>query len=391
MSPSDLRRAIYHLYELLAEKVNAESAYQGWAETNGVIFEVLGYDAVKPFEKRSGNCLPHDPERNFTPEPDFLCCDRATGIVTIFELKTPFVSDPITERGDGNRKKFNAKLESYLSQATEYADSIRERESARHVVKDALGLTAISACRICLVYGISDNADESAVTKLCENRKSVTEILFFDRLLNRLAASYLATRSDGVRRTGASVVHHLVLSPDQIHSPAYIADFGEPLRNRLSVFVENDYLVFRCIDGEGAEHRLRCGIQVNTPLFLQFEFSDDDQGIYLSLNVNNEERDLRVGSVRLAFQLNLQGMRVGSDRFGTNGAKFQMLETYVHRQTLDFWDKLEMFRYFKGKTKEAHKCVEFDGTSYLVRNQEGNLQCEIGRLGPMLRDNFGYR
>jgi hypothetical protein len=48
----------------------------------------------------------------------------------MFELKTPFVGRLTTSRSDGNRLKLKATPESYISQATEYVDSINERPDA---------------------------------------------------------------------------------------------------------------------------------------------------------------------------------------------------------------------------------------------------------------------
>lgn len=382
--------AIYELYALLVDRVNKEAAYQDWAEQNEVIFSALGYDRSRSFERKSGNGLPRNEERGFSPEPDFICANSVSGVLTIFDFKTPFVSDPIIERADGNRQKFNSKLESYISQVTEYAESIRGDVNARKLVCEELSITEVSSYRLLLVYGMGEGTDEKAVAWLSDQRKIVTEILFFDRLLERLVERYEASRRDRVVRPGACAIYHVVLCPNQIHEPAFIADHGEEGRNQLLVFLEGKNLVFRCLDSRGREHRLECEAPVNMPLYVRFECANDDEGAYLSLAVNNEERDLRVGSARFDFSLNLHGMKMGSDRHGLRGARFQMLETIYLTSTTGTAEKLETYHYFKTKVKNPHACAELDGTTFLVRDEMGNLRCGNGQTGPLLKERFGY-
>jgi hypothetical protein len=175
---TELWAAIYELFVLLDDRVNQESAFQGYFERHPVVFNVLGYDVAVPFDKSSQHKLPFDDERNYRPEPDFICGVRLSGEVTIFELKTPFQSGMTTSRADGNRAKFLATIESYLSQATEYVDSIRGRESARATVKAALQLNTISSYKIALVYGLCDMNEAPSVARLAEKRHPRTDHFF---------------------------------------------------------------------------------------------------------------------------------------------------------------------------------------------------------------------
>lgn len=86
-----LWRAVVDLFSLLQDGCNEEARYQRFLEAHPVSFAVLGFDRYAAFEKRSGNSLPFDNERGFAPEPDFLCADAESGLLTVFELKTPFV------------------------------------------------------------------------------------------------------------------------------------------------------------------------------------------------------------------------------------------------------------------------------------------------------------
>ena len=69
----DLWNAIYALYELLTDEENSEKKYQTFFESYPVVFKILGFDTFQSYEKSSGKRLPFDNDRNFTPEPDFLC------------------------------------------------------------------------------------------------------------------------------------------------------------------------------------------------------------------------------------------------------------------------------------------------------------------------------
>ena len=139
--------AIYALYCLLIDQVNDEASYQSLFEQHPAIFSVMGLDTSASFEKRSSNAIPFDPERNFQPEPDFICAEISSGNLVVVELKTPFVGEIKTARQDGNRAKFKAIAESYVSQATEYVESIRQRPDARDVVKSVLGISRIADYR----------------------------------------------------------------------------------------------------------------------------------------------------------------------------------------------------------------------------------------------------
>lgn len=136
--------AIYALYSLLVDRINDEASYQTLFEQHPAIFSALGVDIAQSFEKSSSNAIPFDYERNFRPEPDFLGAKLVSGNIIVVELKTPFVGDITTSRQDGNRAKFKAPAESYISQVTEYVESIRQRDAARDAVKKILGISRIA-------------------------------------------------------------------------------------------------------------------------------------------------------------------------------------------------------------------------------------------------------
>ena len=177
--------AIYGLYSLLINKVNCEEEYQSYFEKNPVAFDILNLNNIKSFEKSSSCSLPFDDDRGFTPEPDFIGIENTSCRVSIVELKTPFVGDITTSRADGNRAKFKAFTESFISQATEYAESIRDRSEARDIIKSEFGIEKISDYKIYLICGLKTDNDPRLVATLTSQRKIPTEIVFYDDLLER--------------------------------------------------------------------------------------------------------------------------------------------------------------------------------------------------------------
>jgi hypothetical protein len=382
--------SIAELYALLVARENSEASYQEWAERNLVVFEVLGFDAVKSFEKKSGNKLPFDADRNFSPEPDFICANLSTGVVTVFDFKTPYVSNPIVERSDGNRKKFNASLESYISQVLDYTESIEGRTEARAVIQRELGVARISAYRRLLVYGLSEGVDEADVARLCNDRKTDLEIIFFDRLLERLIARYETGRPDAVREAGICVLLDVVLAPKQLHEKAFICDYGSVERDRLSMCIENGRLILTCLDSQGRAHQLEGNVAVGVSINIRFQCCNAGNGAFMSLALNNEEQDLRIKNSGICFQLDFSSLNVGADINGKNGARFQMLEHMCYSQTLGTVEKLQIYHYSKSKIKHPHPCVEFNGVNSMVRDVDGNLRPRTGSDGPTYREDFGY-
>lgn len=384
----ELWNAIYSLYELLIEEENSEAKYQDFFESNPMFFKILGFTYFQSYEKSSGKQLPFDKDRNFRPEPDFLCANLESSVVTIFELKTPFVSPLVIERSDGNRRKLNANAESYVSQATEYAESIRENSNTREVVKTDLFLKNISSHRVILVYGLSQNNDMSSITKILENRKVPTTILCYDMLLEKLVDVYSNTRKRTEELPGISIVYHLIIDKEQSFDRAFIADHGTSRNNRLSVFIENNYIVYQCIDSKGDIHVCKASAIYDEPIYLRFEFASNSDGIYMSLNVNNEEHDLRVGRVGVSFDLQLRGFVLGSDILCKNFGKFYMLETYYVKKTMSINDRLGSYHYFKRKISNSLGAMHFNGSHYMVRIENGNMSQSNPKYQPQYVSDF---
>ena len=154
-------KAITELFFLLAQPNLPEKEYQSFFERNPCVFDILGFDCYAPFEIESGNKLPFDEERGFTPMPDFICGKRDVDEAVVFELKRPDETRGVTTRADGNRAKLRANIEGYVSQTCEYVKSIRGNSDARKVVCQILGMKRIRSTSGFLMCGIGD------VSKAC--------------------------------------------------------------------------------------------------------------------------------------------------------------------------------------------------------------------------------
>lgn len=376
--------AIYALYCLLIDQVNDEASYQSLFEQHPAIFSVMRLDTAASFEKRSSNAIPFDRERKFQPEPDFICAESSSGNVVVVELKTPFVGEITTARQDGNRAKFKAIAESYVSQTTEYVESIRQRPEARDVVKSVLGISRIADYHAVIVYGLRADNDATLVNTLSAQRKVPTEIVFYDDLLDRMGDVYAIARRDSASRVGWCFVSHLYLAPEQIYQKAFLAAYGAADADHISAYLENGEIVFECRDSTQKLHRLSSPVMGLGPHYVRFEFSTDENGAYMSLNVNNTEGDLRLGKSVLNLFPDTEVFTLGADSHGGNGAHFYMLEHYFVSRTMDMAEKLGSFHYFQKKTGTSSRCMEFKPQSYMTKQPHGLVQ-DHEEFRPVLR------
>ena len=378
--------AIYDLHVLLKEKKNEENLYQELFEKHPIIFSVIGVDIAKPFEKSSPYSLPYDEDKEYTPEPDFIGVELSAGNIIVVELKTPFVGDITTARHDGNRAKFKSLAEGYISQATEYVESIRQRSEARDVVKRELNFEKIADYRVKLIYGLSAENDNSLVSSLAAQRKVPTEIIFYDELLIKLIKAYSVSRTDIASRSGWVFVFHIYLSHQQPADRVVIAEYGGKDKNKVSVCLENGILIFKCIDSENKSHCLESPLDKLGPHYVRFEFSNDSDGIYMSLNVNNIESELKIGKKKLNLDPDIDYLTLGADSTGNNGAHFYMFTNYAVNRTMDIKEKLDSYYHFKKKIGEANTCLEFKPQHFMVRQSSGHLVQEEDVLKPITRN-----
>ena len=377
--------AIYDLYVLIKEKKNDENLYQELFEKHPIIFSALGVDVAKSFEKSSPYSLPYDEDKGYTPEPDFIGVELSAGNIIVVELKTPFVGDITTARQDGNRAKFKALAEGYISQATEYIESIQQRSEARDVVRRELNFEKIAAYRVKLIYGLSVDNDATLVSSLVARRNIPTEIIFYDDLLNKLIDMYSISRTDTDSRSGWVFVFHIYLSHQQSANKVVIAECGSGSRDKVSVCLENGNLIFECVDSENKSHCLESPLDKSGPHYVRFEFSNDSDGIYMSLNVNNIEAERKIGKKRLLLNPNVDYFTLGADSNGNNGAHFYTFAEYAVNRTMSVKEKLDSYYCFKKAMGEARRCLEFKPQQFMVRQLSGHLAQEKEELKPILR------
>ncbi|MDN5565352.1 MAG: DUF4263 domain-containing protein [Psychrobacter sp.] len=377
--------AIYDFYCLLISETNDEASYQKLFEQHPVIFTVLRIDTAESFEKSSPNTLPFDQDREFHPEPDFVGANIESGVVTVVELKTPFVGNITTSRNDGNRAKFKAIAETYISQTTEYVESIRQNLEARDVIKKVLSVSKTSDYRAKLIYALSSDNDAHLVNSLMANRKIPTEIVFYDDLFDLMVKAYSIGRSDSVPRAGWCFVTHIYLGDIQSSEKTFIADCGSASADRISVCLHNNEIIFECFDSQKNLHLLKTPLEGKGPHYIRFEFTNDSDGMYMSLNVNNIESEFRLGKGVLKLFPETEFFTIGADLSGNNGAYFYMLEQSFFNRTMGLVDKLNSFRNFQQKVSKTSHCLEFKPKDYMVRQPLGMVQ-ELDAFKPILRD-----
>jgi hypothetical protein len=284
----------------------------------------------------------------YTPKPDFLCARRDSGELTVFELKTPFVGEVTTARQDGNRLKFKAKAETYLSQATEYVASVRGSVEARDVVKRVLDIPKISTYRIVLVYGLAQDCDKTLIAELLDNRVVPSELYLFDDFADDLAKVYSRGKlNDSV--SGWTYVYHLAVELSE--GRRYIADCGSLKQNRVSFLREGNLLAFECLDSQGKLYRVegQCDAGVH---YVRFEFSSAEGGLYMSLHIDDEQHDLQVKKIPLQCDPNPGVFCLGSSLEGGGHAAFRLYETYSVGRTLTLGERLNSYVYYLSKLNQ---------------------------------------
>ena len=368
----NLWRALFELYELLRFRHNQEAAYQAYLERNPIVFRTLGFDTHQSFEKSAGKALPFDHERSFRPEPDFLCAIASSGEVTVFELKTPFVGNLITVRStDGNRAKPREFLARHIAQAKDYVASIRGSAEARATVREVLQLERISDYRITLVCGLAEENDAARINETVSGGVPPVSILHYDVLLKHVAKAY-AHKHEGVEsRPGWCFIYRISLADVQSDQRVFISDAGTLDGERISLVLERDMLAFECVDADGHLHRLTGSCVRNAAHYVHFEFSNDQDGLYMSLRIDDEEHELVKGKSHLRFDPDLSNFTMGADLSGNRGAAFNMYEMFFVNNTLNLENKLGVYGYFAEKKLDSY--VRYEAQSYMRSISDGAL------------------
>ena len=382
VNANNVWKALFELSELLRAACNAEDAYQAYFERNPIVFEVLGYDAHSPFEQSSGTALPFDADRNFRPEPDFLCASRNSGTLTVFELKTPFVKKLITARSsDGNRAKLRAYVDSHVAQAKDYVGSIQGNAEARRIVRDALNLERIGAYEITLVCGLASKNDTQQVTQILARSVPPVRVLYFDTLLDLLAAEYARQHHGVESRLGWSCIYHLGLPEAPSPSRKYIMDAGAKAHDRISFIRAGNQILCECLDSTGRLHHLAAPISPGVHYVL-FEFSTDEQGIYLSLHVDDEQQGLTLGRTQFQCDPDMSNYVFGADLDGGHGAEFDVFQSLFVNNTLSLEHKLGMYGYVLEKRALDTGHLHYYEESFMRLVPEGALVQPIEAFKP---------
>lgn len=380
----NLWKAVHELYELLRHRHNGEAAYQAYFERNPIVFRCLNFDFHASFEKASGNALPYDVERCFTPEPDFLCARADTGEITIFELKTPFLGKLVTARSDGNRAKLREDLARHVAQATEYAKSIQGSADARAVVRRVLKIDKISSQRITLVCGLAEANSPAEVAQILVERPIPVELLFFDTLLDRLGTAYEAKHQGVASRGGWSFTFLISFPVVQQESRAYISDYGNLVKDRISFIREENLIAFECLDSEGRLHRLAAKCTGTAPHYVRFEFSNDDGGLYMSLHVDDDEQEHKFSKLQFQCRPDLTIRVDGANLEGRCGAAFNSFQTIVINRTLTLGEKLANYSYCLEIMASKKSFLEFQAHSFMRGVAGGSMAQDIDDLKPVV-------
>ncbi|MFO1007609.1 MAG: DUF4263 domain-containing protein [Planctomycetaceae bacterium] len=383
---NDLWQAITALFILLQDESNTESDYQRFFESHPIAFTAIGVERAASFEKRSGNQLPLDPNMEIIPEPDFLGINCSKKELSVIELKTPFVGRITTSRSDGNRANFKATAGQYLSQATEYVRSIQGSERARDTVKSVLRIENIPAYNIILLYGLSNDNDRQLVTTLCAERSIPTEIVFYDDLLNALADTYAYNRPDAVERKGMCIVLRLCIPQEQKHNKSWLGEIGN--EDRISIILNENRLNFECTSMDGTVNRLSAGIEFGRMHYIRFEFSNDENGMYMSLCVDNVEQSLRHERIPFDFNPDVFTFNLGADSKGNNGTEFYITEHSISGFTFGIRSKLISYRDHVNAISHTYKVLHFFPETYMTICPEGSFFQATEEFRPIYDGTF---
>lgn len=374
--------ALYDLYELLVNECNIELEYQNYFESHIVPFQILGLCQPLSFEKKSEYTLPYDDELGYIPEPDFITLCTDTSVVVVFELKTPFVGNIITSRSDGKREKLKAEAESYLSQCTEYVDSIKSRPDARDYIKKQFGLDSISDIQIKLIYGLSTDNNTSAVEKLMSTRKTPSSIIHFDTLVDKLSNHYVRETQIPIGGKGLTAVYHIRLSSEQLNERCVISEGVSSSNDRVVLEYINGKIQFTIRSHDGVEKCLQSEISCNENTYLRIEFCSSESGTFMCLMVNNMAQEIWVSKMNMNYTYDQERFTLGASCNGENGACFSIYEHYLLSTISKIKDRLGSYHYFKRKKESTGACIVFMGNQFLSKNENNSLAQDVAAHQP---------
>ncbi|MDD7986315.1 hypothetical protein PQO01_15295 [Lentisphaera marina] len=374
MNNNELWSAIYSLHYLLVNKINLEKYYQELFERHSIIFSVLNLYNPKSFEKSSEYCLPYDKERDFTPEPDFIAHKKHSSTLTIVELKTPFIKQSTTARKDGNRCKFTAAVSSFRSQATEYSQTIKERESARDYLKGLFSLEKISDVDVILIAGLESENKTYEVEKLLSEYKTPTQIVYFDTLMNMLLNKYHESANTPVGKRGLTATYVISLDSIQNHGKNVISEAKSQSGDSLTFEYEDGSVSLIFKDSSGKINYLQSAVKTDEFFYLKLEFCNDEDGFFMSLDVDNHIQDLRISKYQFNFNYDNDQFAVGAKLDGSQGAVFT-LKTYAFwGEITQYESKLNYFLKCKKLIENDDKAIRFESQHFMFKDSKGMYQ-----------------
>lgn len=392
---NEIWKAIAELYFLLEQPELPEEEFQLYFERNPCVFDILGFDCHAAFDIKSGNKLPFDRERKFSPMPDFICGKRETEEAVVFEIKRPSETKAITTRADGNRAKLRASIDRYVSQTCEYVKSIRGNHEARAAVSHALKMPRIRSTSGFLLCGISEDSEAPVVAELISEREPRLQFMYYDKLFEKLCDTYARSQIKytkiGKKHEGIAGVHLTVLasiSKIQKHNPAYLIDIGDSEKNRISILI-SDFVYVRLVDAHGRHQEIKLDIEFGKPQLFQIEFSNDQTIGFLSVVHNNNEVFHMQRQDGYELRVNLEKFTIGANHDGILGVCAIMGTACLRYKVLGIKERLDFLGHLVDQS-EAGAGLEYNGSQYMRRNSGGRLVQETTGARPILRESLHY-
>ena len=383
---NELWKAINELYQLLSFGCNTEQEFQEFFERNPIVFRTLGFDSWKPFDSRSGNQLPYDGDKEFQPQPDFICGISSPGEIVVFEIKTPLYAAMTTSRQDVKRTKFREKINSYISQTSEYVRFIRGSDTARVKIREIIGQSSYSSCRGVLVCGVNDPTESVDIARLmAQFGDPKIELLTYDTLLDKLAEAFAIARPDVLptktKMAGVTLVLVTWLPDKQLNSRAVLLDVGQGSA-RLVVYIEGGQGYVEFVDDSGKARAMECDFPVEKCFTLKLEISSGAATFFANLSIDYDETDIKLLQREVNFTLNSKYATVGADRDGNFGACARILYNCVTDKVLPIDERLVFMAFTEERKRKGGGCLEFRGAQFLYLVKDGSFIQEDSEKRP---------
>jgi len=189
---------------------------------------------------------------------------------------------------------------------------------------------------------------------------------------------------------GLSIQGVLSLHLIQEKRRKYLFDFGQPDKDRFSIYLDPDNVLTLALVAANSEpYNVRVA-PADMPLdqfaYIAFEVAVGDNSTFLRVFVNGKP----TAALDLPFKVNPgkldpTGGVVGADLNGNNGARFDLAEVVLYTSTLTSDEIERLLQYFSSKPR--NKFVQFNGSQWMRQMGSGHgLQQEIPEVRPIFRD-----